>query len=324
MTTTLIQQKHPSKILEQYKPDNSKKHVLLLMGGESAEREVSLISGRGISKALKEKNYQTTSVDVGYDIANIIEQIKPDVVFNALHGTFGEDGNIQGILNILRIPYTHSGLTCSAICFNKLLTRYMVEAHGVNMAKCKVVNKGNINLNEEPMPRPYVIKPTCEGSSIGIEVVLEQDNFSFNEYQWDHGDELIIEEYIPGQEIQVAVIDGKAVGALEIKTHRKFYDYEAKYTPGGSVHIYPAELPIEKYQEVLSISEKVFNLLGCKDVSRVEYRYHQEQKKFYFLEVNTHPGFTPTSIVPEICAANGTSYNDLVEFLVEKADAVKL
>lgn len=321
---TKLPEKRKSLIIEQYKSNDKAKHVLLIMGGGCAEHEVSLSSGKGILNSLKNLGYTVTAIDPGYDLAEQVMQIKPDVVFNAMHGTLGEDGNIPGALNILRVPYTHSGLTASAICFDKILTRRVVEAHGIKMAPCKILTKDHTDVKIEPMPRPYVIKPVYEGSSIGVEVILEDEDYKFADYKWEYGNKLIVEKYILGQEIQVAVIDGKAVGALEIKTSRKFYDYEAKYVPGASEHIYPAQLPVEKYQEVLSLSEKVFNLLGCSDVGRVEFIYNSEEQEFYFLEINTHPGFTPTSIVPEICAHIGMSYDQLVDLLVKKADAVKL
>lgn len=320
----IVNIKNKSKILKQVDASGKNKHVLLLMGGESAEKEVSLSSGNGMLQSLINLGYKATAVDPGFDISTVIQELAPDVVLIALHGTFGEDGNIQGILNLLRIPYTHSGLTASAIAFNKIITRKLVEYNGIKMAKVMIYGTGDELPDAEPMARPFVIKPSCEGSSVGVEVIFDGDNFDIKKYDKSRYGEVLIEEYIPGQEINVAVIDGKAIGALELKTNRRFYDYEAKYTPGGSEHVYPANLPADKYQEVLSISEKIFKLLGCSDVARVEFRYNPDQGEFFFLEINTHPGFTPTSIVPEICMHNGITYDQLVELLVERAYAIKL
>jgi D-alanine-D-alanine ligase len=317
-----ILHKNKSTIIREHNSNRS--HVVVLMGGESKEREVSLSSGNGIINSLIEMDYKITAIDIGYDIAEILLKLNPDIVFIALHGTFGEDGNIQGILNVLRIPYTHSGLTSSAISFNKVLTKKMLNGYDIKMANSIVYPKGESLPDEEPLKRPFVIKPSCEGSSVGVQIIFENDDFKMSDYPRDKFGEILIEDYIPGQEINVAVLDGKAIGALEIKTNHRFYDYEAKYVAGESEHIYPALLSEKKYKEVLLISEKIFKILGCNDVARVEFKYNPDDENFYFLEINTHPGFTPTSIVPEICAHNKISYNNLVEKLVQKSYAVKL
>jgi D-alanine-D-alanine ligase len=314
-----------SKIIATHNAE--KKHILLLAGGMSAEREVSLKSGDGVYKALQELGYRVTYVDAGYDIAEIIKQVSPDIVFNSLHGTFGEDGNIQGILNHLNIPYTHAGLKCSAICMDKFYTESILERAGIIEAiPSRLIHRNEIDedfLTE--LQAPYVIKPSNEGSSIGIEIILDDKQFDWYNYEWPYGETLMISDYIKGQEIQVAVLNGKAIDCLEIEvTKRPFYDYVAKYTANMANHIYPARINKEIYHLALSQSEKICKILGCNDLARVEFIYESNNNKLYFLEINTHPGFTNLSIVPEICGYNDISYNDIVELLIKNAYAIKL
>jgi D-alanine-D-alanine ligase len=299
--------------------DSGKKHVVILEGGMSAERSVSLSSSRGVTQALIDNGYKVTAVDFGADIAQVLAELKPDVVYNCLHGTYGEDGCIPGLLNIMRIPYTHSGVAASAIAYNKKSTRDFFLSQGIKCAKGKVVNKSE-GLKTDPLPRPYVIKPLDQGSSIGIEIIFEQDNFSFANYNFPYGDQILVEEYVKGREMQVAVLNGKALGVLEVKPlYRRFYDYETKYTDGMADHIMPAQIPAAIAEKLMAISEKMFNNLGCKGIARAEFLYCEEDEECYALEINTHPGMTPLSICPEIAAYSGINFNKLVEEVLQTA-----
>lgn len=294
-------------------------HVVMLAGGMSAEREVSLISGQGIGRALIENGYRVTEVDMGADIASVLIDLKPDIVFNALHGTYGEDGCIQGLLDILHIPYTHSGVLASALAFNKAKSREILISNNIKCASGKIVSKHD-NLKSDPIERPYVIKPLSQGSSVGVEVIFKEDDFNFADYKFEYGDDVIIEKYIKGRELQIAVLNGKALDVLEIKLLKnRFYDYETKYTDGFAEHIIPAQIPENIYKRALEISEKVAEVFGCRGLVRVEMIYNEEDGELYILELNTHPGMTPLSICPEIAQHNGISYKELVRKLVEDA-----
>ena len=299
---------------------SGEKHVVLVYGGMSSEREVSLLSYEGLVKALVKNGYKVTSVDMGVDIADTLGYIRPDVVFNGLYGTYGEDGCLPGILNILNIPYTHSGLLSSAICFDKIATKNICLANNIRCTKGIIVNKSD-NIKTDPIPRPYVIKPIREGSSIGVHIIFEEDKFNFSDYVFEYGDKILVEEYVGGKEIQVAMLNGKALGILEIELlkGKRFYDYEAKYTNGFADHIYPARMSKSSYDEILKISECIYKALWCKGVARVEFRYSEKEDVAYFMEINTHPGFTPLSIVPEIASYNGISFEELVENMVNNA-----
>jgi D-alanine-D-alanine ligase len=296
-----------------------KKHVVILEGGMSAERAVSLSSSRGVTKALIENGYKVTAVDFGADIGEVLTRLKPDVVFNCLHGTYGEDGCIPGLLNIMHIPYTHSGVCASANAFNKEQTRDFFLAHNIKCAEGKIINKFEA-IKTDPLPRPYVIKPLSQGSSIGIELIFERDNFSFAEYDFPYGDRILVEKYVKGREMQVAVLNGRALGVLEIKPlYKRFYDYETKYTEGMAEHIMPAQIPDEICKKLMEISEKIFNNMGCKGIARAEFLYCEEDNECYALEINTHPGMTPLSICPEIAAHKNISFNQLVEEVLQSA-----
>jgi D-alanine-D-alanine ligase len=301
--------------------DEDAKHVAVLMGGFSEEREVSLMSGKGVVEHLVKLGYKVTPIDMGRDIARALSEVRPDVVFNALHGQYGEDGCVQGMLEILGIPYTHSGVLASAIALDKIHSQDLFMANGILCPKRKIISK-NDYLQSDPMPRPYVIKPINLGSSIGIILVFEGDEFEFNGYDFPHGNKVIIEEYIPGREIQVAVFGERARGPLEIELlKRRFYDYDSKYTEGFARHILPAKIDPKAAKEVLAIALKVHKLIDCKGATRVEFRYNdQGDGRFYLLEINTHPGFTPLSIVPEILESAGISFTKLVGMLVEEAE----
>lgn len=295
-----------------------KKHIALIYGGMSAEREVSKSSGQGIEKALVEMGYQVTSIDMGADIAEVLSKIKPDLVFNALHGTYGEDGCLPGLLNMMRIPYTHSGVLASALAFDKIKSKELFLAHQFTQAKSICVT-ADMGYQDDPMPRPYVIKPINQGSSVGVELIFEYDDFRFSEYSFEYGD-ILVEEYILGREMQVAVLNGKALGALEIQLiNKRFYDYEAKYTEGFTRHLMPAPISEAAYSNLLALAEKAYEVLGCNGMARVEFIYQEGKNQFYILELNTHPGFTPLSICPEIANAVGISFHQLVKEIIASA-----
>ncbi|GAA5252882.1 D-alanine--D-alanine ligase [Candidatus Rickettsia kedanie] len=296
-----------------------KKHIALVAGGMSAEREVSLVSSEGVHKALIELGYKVTFIDMGADIAVKLQEIKPDIVFNCLHGTYGEDGYLPGLLNIMRIPYTHSGVLSSALAFDKIHSRSWFLTNNLNMAESIVVSKSD-NIKTDPMKRPYVIKPLTQGSSIGVEVIFEEDDFNFADYDFPYGDQVVIERYIKGRELQVAVLNSKALGALEIKLLKnRFYDYETKYTEGFAKHLCPAPLPANLYEKLLIESEKIYKTMNCKGPARAEFVLEEQTNKLYALEINTHPGMTPLSIVPEIAAYAGINFTNLIEEIIKTA-----
>lgn len=304
---------------------NKNIHVAVLMGGWNSEREVSLRSGEAAYQALLNLGYKASKIDFSRDIYHQLQEVKPDLVFNALHGQYGEDGRIQGFLDILQIPYTHSGIVASAICMDKILTRKICQTVGVKSPQYGLLRKGFDEENKRLMfeiGKPFVIKPINEGSSVGVEVILSNSKFDLGEYQWQYGDEIIIEKYVAGQEIQVAVMDNKALGAIEVRPHGLFYDYKCKYTAGMTDYIMPAEISSEKYQEVLELSEKCHKVFGCLGVSRIDFILNNKDggdNQFYLLEVNTHPGFTPTSLVPKIAKHVGISFEEIVDYLVKSA-----
>ncbi|MCC8467813.1 MAG: D-alanine--D-alanine ligase [Rickettsia endosymbiont of Eriopis connexa] len=296
-----------------------KKHIALVAGGMSAEREVSLVSAEGVSKALIELVYKVTFIDMGADIAVKLQEIKPDIVFNCLHGTYGEDGCLPGLLNIMRIPYTHSGVLSSALAFDKIHSRAWFTANNITMADSIIVNKSD-NIKTDPISRSYVIKALTQGSSIGVEVIFEEDDFNFADYNFPYGDQVIIEQYIKGRELQVAILNGKALGALEIKLLKnRFYDYETKYTEGFAEHLCPAPLPANLYEKLLIESEKIYKTMNCKGPARAEFILEEQTNKLYALEINTHPGMTPLSIVPEIAAYAGINFTNLIEEIIKTA-----
>lgn len=302
-----------------------KKHIAVLMGGWNSEREVSLRSGEAVYEALIKLGYQATKIDFSHKIAEDLGKIKPDIVFNALHGQYGEDGRVQGLLDILEIPYTHSGIVASAVCMDKILNRKICATVGVKSPAYDILVKGEDEENKKKIERigkPFVIKPIDEGSSVGVEVILENMPFEIFSYAWDHGDHVIIEKYCAGQEVQVAVMNGKALGAIEVRPKKLFYDYECKYTAGMTDYIMPAEISDEKYAEVLKLAEKCHQVVACKGVSRIDFILNNKNggdNQFYLLETNTHPGFTATSLVPKIAKYAGISFEEIVEFLVKTA-----
>ncbi len=301
------------------------KHVAVLMGGWNSEREVSLRSGEAVFEALNKLGYKATKIDFSRKIFEQLQEVKPDLVFNALHGHYGEDGRVQGVLDILQIPYTHSGIIASAICMDKVLTSKISATVGVKSPHYEILKKGEDAKNKEKIfsvGKPFVIKPINEGSSVGVEVILPNTQFDLTKYEWKYGDEIIVEKYLAGQEIQVAVMDNKALGAIEIRPHGLFYDYKCKYTAGMTDYVMPAEISAEKYAEVLNLAEACHKIVGCRGVSRIDFILNNKDGgdgEFYLLETNTHPGFTATSLVPKIAKHVGISFEEIVEFLVKNA-----
>lgn len=310
------------KTLESFKINTAitKKHVAVIGGGMSAEREVSYMSSNGIVRSIIALGHHVTFIDMGADIANVLDKLKPDVVYNALHGTYGEDGCLPGMLNIMRIPYTGTGVLASAIAFNKKTSCKIFKAVGIKSPEYKIVKKSD-GYKQDPIKRPYVIKPLSEGSSIGVELIFAEDDFSFAKYDFPYGDEVIVEQYIKGREMQVAVLGGRAVGVLEIKLlkGKRFYDYETKYTEGFAEHLLPAPVSKEVYEKIKKMAEKACEIFNCRGMVRVEIIYSSEDNELYMLEVNTHPGMTPLSICPEIVTLESMSYTDLVKEILEDA-----
>ena len=297
------------------------KRVAVLLGGWSAEREVSLSSGKGCAEALRQKGYDVVEIDPPHDPAALVALLtpKPDVVFNALHGRGGEDGHIQALLNLMGIPYTHSGLLASAAAMDKPLAKAVFAAAGLPVVEGRVATRAEI-LAETVMAAPYVVKPANEGSSVGVTIVREGQNHKLTADMLK--DEMLVERFIPGREITVAVMGEKALGVIEIIAHTAWYDYEAKYAAGGSTHICPAELPPAVYAEAERIAVAAHKALGCRGVSRADLRYDDTKGapgKLYLLEVNTQPGMTPTSLVPDAAKAAGISYAELCAWMVEGA-----
>jgi D-alanine-D-alanine ligase len=297
------------------------KHVAVLMGGLSAEREVSLVSGAACSNALRERGYQVTTVDVQRDVGALLTRMypRPDVVFNALHGRFGEDGCIQGLLNILGIPYTHSGLLASALAMDKPTAKSVFAAAGIPVVEHQVLTLDQIDAGQIMKP-PFVVKPINEGSSVGIHIVLEGSNFSLSRESWTYGRHVMVERYIPGRELTVTVMGDRALAVTEIIAQggHSFYDYGAKYETGGSRHIIPAAIDQAVYAKALDYSLRAHKALGCRGVSRSDLRF--DGKNLFILEVNTQPGMTPTSLVPEQAAHAHISFAELVSWMVEHAE----
>ena len=305
---------------------NRDSHVVVLMGGWSAEREVSLTSGRGIADALRERGWsRVTELDMDRDIARKLSELKPDVVFNALHGTPGEDGTVQGLMDLMGVRYTHSGLETSVIAIDKELTKMVLEPHGIRMPAGRIVESESL-FAADPMARPYVVKPVNEGSSVGVAIVTADGNYGNPigrdvEGPWHHFDRLLAEPFIKGRELTVAVLGDEPLTVTELQPVAGFYDYDAKYTDGLTTHICPAEVPEEIAAAMMDMAGKAHRLLGCKGASRSDFRWDEEQGEagIYLLEVNTQPGMTPLSLVPEQAKQRGIAYGELVERLVEEA-----
>jgi len=301
---------------------NKKQHIALIMGGLSSEREVSLTSGKAVHKALLELGHTVTAIDMGRDIALELHKIKPDLAFNALHGTYGEDGCLQGLLEVMAIPYTHSGVMASAIAMDKQQSKHVFEAVGIQCcngfeASCQDILSG---LVDTKIKRPYVIKPVAEGSSVGVHIMQEGAGGILSEADLGKTKRFLVEKFIPGKELSVAVMDSGSLGVLELKPNDGFYDYTNKYTEGKTTHIMPADIPAEIYEKAMYNAYLAHKALGCRGVSRSDFRFDADgDGGLYMLELNTHPGLTPLSILPEIAAYKGISFKDLVEYLVAGA-----
>jgi D-alanine-D-alanine ligase len=306
-----------------------KKHVAVLLGGFSSERPVSLASGNPCADALEEAGYKVTRVDVGRDVSSVLQKLKPDVAFNALHGPFGEDGTIQGILEYLEIPYTHSGVLASALAMNKEQSKKIAKAAGIPVAESKVINRFAVK-NKHPMKPPYVVKPVNEGSSFGVVIVKEDQSHPpqiISSSEWRYGDAVMVERYVYGRELTCAVMGDVALGVTEIiPVGHSFYDYDSKYVAGGSKHECPAKISPIIYQKIQTLALRAHQAIGCRGVTRSDFRYddrHSENGELIWLEVNTQPGMTPTSLVPEIAAHAGHSFGDLVTWMVENASCLR-
>jgi len=307
-------------------PLNKDIHVVVLMGGWSAEREVSLTSGRGVAEALRERGWSNVAeLDMDRNVAQVLAGVRPDVVFNALHGTPGEDGTVQGLLDLMQIPYTHSGLTTSAIAIDKELTKLVLMPHGVRMPAGKVVDSESL-FAADPMPRPYVLKPVNEGSSVGVAIVTPEGNYGNPigrdvEGPWHEFERLLAEPFVRGRELTVAVLNDEPLAVTELKPKAGFYDYAAKYTDGMTEHVCPAKVPDDIAKAMMDMAAKAHKLLGCKGASRCDFRWDDEQGEagLYLLEINTQPGMTPLSLVPEQAKYRGIGYGELVERLIAEA-----
>ena len=300
------------------------KHVAVLKGGWSVEREVSLSSGRECAQALRNAGYEVTEIDVDRDIASRLKEVNPDVAFNGLHGRVGEDGTIQGILEVLQIPYTHSGVLASALAMDKHQAKIMFKAAGVPVTDHVVAPRGEI-ARQHVMKPPYVVKPIAEGSSFGIFLVKAETSHPPQEIlgeDWRGGEDLMVERYVPGRELTCAVMGDVALGVTEITTDLVFYNYEAKYEKGGSTHTIPAPVSPKIYEKVQKMSLKAHVALGCRGVTRADFRFDDragDDGELVCLEINTQPGMTPTSLVPELAAYAGHSFEELVSWMVEDA-----
>ena len=302
------------------------RHVAVLMGGLSAEREVSLNSGKACVGALQSAGYKVTPIDVGRDLAQRLAEIEPEVCFNALHGRWGEDGCVQGLLELLGIPYTHSGVMASALAMHKQAAKAMMRAAGVPVADGKVVRRAEA-AKAHVLPRPYVLKPVAEGSSVGVFIVRadhEHPPQQLNDPGWTFGEDLLAERFVPGRELTCAVMGDRALGVIEIVPAETlgFYNYEAKYAEGGSRHLLPAPLSPNVYQLVQNLALTAHRALGCRGVSRADFRFDDTPNgsgEVVCLEVNTQPGMTATSLVPELAAHAGLSFAELVSWMVEEA-----
>src|SRR5215475_8605866 len=300
------------------------KHVAVLMGGWSAEREVSLRSGKACADALERTGYRVSRVDVNRDIATTLGALKPDAALNVLHGRPGEDGTLQGMLEVLGIPYTHSGVLASALAIQKEVAKTVLKTAGVPVPGGRVASRKEV-AKRHLLPPPYVIKPVAEGSSVGVFIVREDHAHPPQELtraDWPFGDRILVEPYIPGKELTCAVMGEQALAVIEIVPTVKFYDYEAKYVPGASKHLLPAPVSSIVYQQVRRLALAAHRALGCRGVSRADFRYDDRVEGtggLVCLEVNTQPGMTETSLVPELAAHAGITFDELVQWMIEDA-----
>ncbi len=296
------------------------KSVAVLMGGWSSEREVSLVSGAAVTRALKLSGYDVTPIDVKRDVAAFMEALtpRPDAVFNALHGRWGEDGCVQGLLEILGVPYTHSGVLASALAMDKVAAKVVFAQAGIAVVEDQILSREEF-FSDALMDPPYVVKPINEGSSVDVFVVEDAETpLPFSEDRWPFGERVMVERFVPGRELTVAVMGDKALGVTEIATDRSFYDYDAKYADGGSRHVLPAELDPDIHAKAERDAIAAHQALGCRGVSRADFRLDGD--RLVILEVNTQPGMTPTSLVPEQAAHAGYSFDALVAWMVDNAE----
>jgi D-alanine-D-alanine ligase len=299
------------------------KTVAVLMGGWSPEREVSLSSGYQCAKALADRGYRVRVIDACRDLPTMLRALEPypDVIFNALHG-IGEDGSIQGVFEMLRIPYTHSGVMASAVAMHKPTAKAIFRAEGLPVVDGVVARPEELAMRD-PMPAPFVVKPTNQGSSVGVRIVRVNDNSWRKEVTgWRFGEEVLVERFVPGRELTVAVMGDRALGVCEIVPRGSFYDYTAKYAEGGSDHVTPAPIPASVYEQALEIAFRAHRALGCRGVTRADLRYDDTAEcrgGLYLLELNTQPGMTPTSLVPDIARHVGIAFDELVIWMVENA-----
>ena len=298
--------------------------IVVLLGGVSGERKISFLTGKACSKALKKRGYKVKELDAKGNFVKKLKKLKPKIVFNALHGKYGEDGFVQSILECLKIPYTHSGILSSSLAMDKELSKILFKKNKIKTPKYFLIHKNNkknfkTKMNEKKIKFPIVIKPVNEGSSLGVYICRNQIQFNKNYKKLDSEySKILVEEYIPGKEIQVAVMGNKALGAIELIPSREFYDYTAKYSSKAKTkHVMPAPLQQKKYDEVLLVAKKAHKILGCKGVTRSDFRFYKN--KFYLLETNTQPGMTKLSLVPEIAHYCGINFEDLVVWMVKDA-----
>jgi D-alanine-D-alanine ligase len=297
-----------------------KKQVAVLRGGWNKERQVSLDSSLSIIKALEELGHDVVTIDVMRNIEDLVKSLtpRPDVVFNTLHGVGGEDGVIQGLLEVMSIPYTHSGVLASAVAMHKVIAHKIFEADNLLTPPWKVVSLSEIR-NADPMLIPYVLKPINEGSSLGVFIIHKPEDRVRFLAEWTFGDRVLVEKYIKGREVQVGVMGDKAIGAIEICPKKGFYDYAAKYTDGLTTHYMPARLSPAAYEKVMDLGLQAHRSLECRSVSRSDFIYEEEEDQFYLLEVNTQPGMTSLSLLPEIAAHYGIPFKQLIAWIVEHA-----
>lgn len=305
------------------------RHVAVLMGGFSSERPVSLSSGKACAEALEAEGFRVSRIDVGHDVASVLADLRPDVAFNALHGPFGEDGTIQGILEYLEIPYTHSGVLASALAMDKAQAKIVAAAAGVPVAESRMMNRFDIG-HEHPIKPPYVVKPVREGSSFGVVIVKEDQAHPpqvLTSAEWRYGDQVLVERYVPGRELTCGVMGDRALGVTEIvPLGHQFYDYDAKYVAGGSKHVIPAQISPNIYQKIQTLALKAHQAIGCRGVSRSDFRFDETasgEGDLIWLEVNTQPGMTPTSLVPEMAAHEGLSFGEFLRWMVEDASCLR-
>ncbi|MEM7765980.1 MAG: D-alanine--D-alanine ligase [Pseudomonadota bacterium] len=295
--------------------------VAVIYGGWSSEREVSISSGTQLARAARAAGFDVVEIDATRALAGQIETAAPDVILNGLHGPWGEDGCVQGVFEVLGIPYTHSGVRSSAVAMDKRLSKAIYVQYGFDVAEDVPVTRAEAAA-AHPLKPPYVVKPVAEGSSFGIVIVPEGANGPSQQTlsdEWAYGDDLMAEEFIPGRELTVGVMGDRALGVTEITTLREFYDFDAKYAAGGSRHVFPADLPDHVTQKAQDIALKAHAALGCRGVTRSDFRYDENKDRLVILETNTQPGMTPTSLVPEQAAGVGISFEELVRWMVEDA-----